>query len=189
MVTKASFERWFGFQRMVTFKRTIITEPPTIYPGGYHWPETKYTMRLRAGQRLGILWWVTHLLTPPKRFHHLQGSSQERDGILFTCLDECRLNTTQGTQHYAEHSSHLNRHPIHNHSLIPPPTHSRDCLYHVLDALQQLRQHLPNLWPKRTREAKAREHHYLEVIFQDTHPPDWETYYHSFTIAGSEYPR
>lgn len=72
MVTKAYFERWFGFQRMVTFKRIIITESPTIYPGGYHWPETKYTMRLRAGQRLGILWWVNHLLTPPKRFHHLQ---------------------------------------------------------------------------------------------------------------------
>ena len=143
-------------------------------------------MATRAGQRLGILRRVTHLLTPPKPVHHLQGTSQECDGTISTCLDECgsQQHLRSSTPSRTEQPRSIDTLTTNIHSLHPRHTVAAVCtIYkmHCSDSPRLLRQHLPNpppLPPRRTRGGGRHMGNTTTCKFplRATHHPDLEIY-------------
>jgi len=120
----------------------------------------------------------------PKPVHQQQGTSQECDGILATCLDGCssQQHSRKLTPSRTKQPHLIGTQPTSIHSLNHLHTVAAVCtIYkmHCSNSPRLLRQHLPNprqLPSSRTRAADTWEHPHLEIPLQTTQHPDLEIY-------------
>lgn len=91
---------------------------------------------------------LTHLIIPQSQF--TISKAQVKSVKEYSSLSgmSASFATLQGAQHHTGHSSSLDGHPLHSHSLTLPMTYSSSeftiCKMHCSNSPTLLKQHLPN---------------------------------------------